>query len=237
MPQTEERNLELTPRIVETRDRRHTHTVYFELDDIVNRFNNTLNSIKSQFDLEEQLELSGDAHHEDILRAQTVFLDSAFDFFMHEITKYGMTQIFQRLWQPTRRYNNFMIRLGDISDVLQNPEQENWFLDIVNDTYAEDTFMSSQSVIQQLNLIGISWKAVANRAFYEQGSTIPTADKFKFALNTLFQRRNQIAHQADYLHTTGTRINIARTDVEKYIEDIEKIVCAIYEQIQEKNNA
>lgn len=49
MPQTEERNLELTPRIVETRDRRHTHTVYFELDDIVNRFNNT--SIQSNHNL------------------------------------------------------------------------------------------------------------------------------------------------------------------------------------------
>lgn len=106
MPQTEKRNLELTPPTYcrDSWSPSHTHTVYFELDDIVNRFNNTFNSIKSQFDLEEQLELSGDAH------------------------------------------------------------------------------------------------------------------------------------QADYLHTTSTKINIARTDVEKYIEDIEKIVLAIYEKIQEKNN-
>ena len=53
--------------------------------------------------------------------------------------------------KKTDKYNNFPIRLGDISEVLKNPEQENWFLDIVNDAYAEDTFMSSQSVISQLN--------------------------------------------------------------------------------------
>ena len=76
---------------------------------------------------------------------------------MHEATKYGMVQIFQGIWEKTEKYNNFAVRLGDISDVLRNSEQENWFLNIVNDTYAEDTFMSSEAVIGQLNLIGIKW--------------------------------------------------------------------------------
>ena len=101
--------------------------------------------------------LNTDLQYKDILRSQVVFLDSAFDFFMHEATKYGMVQIFQGIWEKTEKYNNFTVRLGDISDVLRNSEQENWFLNIVNDTYAEDTFMSSEAVIGQLNLIGIKW--------------------------------------------------------------------------------
>lgn len=178
MHQTEERNLELSPRIVNTRDRRPSHAIQFEIGEIMERFENNIFSIKSQFELVEQLENDGKQQYKDILRSQIVFLDSAFDFFMHEITKFGMVQISQGVWEKTEKYNNFTIRLGDISDVLQNPEQENWFLDIVNDSYAEDTFMSSDTVISQLKLIGLKWQDIADRAFYEQGSTIPTRDKF-----------------------------------------------------------
>ena len=212
-------------------------TVQFELSAITNRFTYNLSSIKAQFELVEQLKAEGNRQYKDILRSQIVFLDSALDFFMHEVTKYGMIQIFQGVWAKTERYDSFSIRLGEISDVLRNPEQENWFLDIVNDSYAEDTFMSADSVIGQLNLIGVKWQSIADRAFYEQGSTIPTKDKFKYTLNTLFRRRNQIAHQADCLHETGAKIDIERETVEKYICDVEKIVSAISEEIECVNNS
>ena len=237
MPQTEERNLELAPRTVETRERRSSRTIQFELDAIVTRFNTNLTSIKSQFTLADQLKATGNIHYKDILRSQIVFLDSAFDFFMHEITKYGMNHIFDGTWAKTEKYNNFSIRLGDVSEVLQNPEQENWFLDIVNDTYAEDTFMSSEAVIGQLNLIGVKWQNVADRAFYEQGSSTPTKDKFKYTLNSLFRRRNKIAHQADSSHETGEKNDIERSDVENHIDNIEKIVCAIHQEIEQINNS
>ena len=207
MPQTEERNLELTPRSIGTRDRRPSRTIQFELSAITNRFTNNLLSIKSHFELAEQLKAENNIQYKDVLRSQV------------------------------ERYDNFTIRLGEISDVLRNPEQENWFLDIVNDSYAEDTFMSADAVIGQLNLIGVKWQSVADRAFYEQGSTTPTKDKFKQTLNTLFRRRNQIAHQADCLHETGAKIDIEREDVEKYIADIEKIVTAISEEIEYVNNS
>lgn len=237
MPQTEERNLELAPRTVETRERRSSRTIQFELDAIVTRFNTNLTSIKSQFTLADQLKATGNIHYKDILRSQIVFLDSAFDFFMHEITKYGMNHIFDGTWAKTEKYNNFSIRLGDVSEVLQNPEQENWFLDIVNDTYAEDTFMSSEAVIGQLHLIGVKWQNVADRAFYEQGSSTPTKDKFKYTLNSLFRRRNKIAHQADMEHETGEKLDIERSQVEIHIDNIEKIVNAIREEIEQVNNS
>ncbi len=231
MCQTEERNLELTPRTVGTRERPHIRTIQFELDEIINHFSNNVHAIKIQFDLVEQLKSNNDPQYKDILRSQVVFLESAFDYFMHEITKYGMMQIFQRIWAKTDKYNNFKLRLGDISDVLQNPEQENWFLDIVNDSYAEDTFMSSDAVTTQLNLIGVNWKNVANRAFYEQGSTVTPREKFKLVLDSLYKRRNRIAHQADCSHKTGLRMNIERETVKSYIRDVEKIVNSIHDEI------
>lgn len=237
MPQTEERNLELIPRNINTRNRRPNRAIQFELTAITNRFANNLLSIKSQFSLVEQLKNDSNLQYKDILRSQIVFLDSAFDFFMHEITKYGMVQIFQGIWEKTEKYNNFTICLGDISEVLQNPEQENWFLDIVNDSYAEDTFMSSEAVISQLNLIGIKWQDIADRAFYERNSNTPTKDRFKSTLNSLYRRRNQIAHQADCLHETGDKIDIEREMVETYIDNIEKIVTTISNAIEHKNNS
>lgn len=237
MPQTEERDLELLPRSIGVRDRYPGRTIQFELSAIINRFTNNLLSIKSQFELAEQLKAESNMQYKDILRSQVVFLDSALDFFMHEVTKYGMVQIFQGAWEKTERYNNFTIRLGEISHVLRNPEQENWFLDIVNDSYAEDTFMSANAVIGQLNLIGVKWQNVADRAFYERGSTTTTKHKFKGTLNALFRRRNQIAHQADFLHETGEKIDIEREDVEKYIVDIEKIVTSIVAEIEHINNS
>ena len=148
-----------------------------------------------------------------------------------------MNHIFDGTWAKTEKYNNFSIRLGDVSEVLQNPEQENWFLDIVNDTYAEDTFMSSEAVIGQLNLIGVKWQNVADRAFYEQGSSTPTKDKFKYTLNSLFRRRNKITHEADMEHETGEKLDIERSQVEIHIDNIEKIVNAIREEIEQVNNS
>lgn len=237
MPHSEERNLELTPRNTDSRERRPIRTIEFELEAIMNRFNINLTSIKTQFLLADQLKDSGNTQYKDVLRSQIVFLDSAFDFFMHEITKYGMNHIFNGTWAKTEKYNNFQIRLGAISEVLKNPEQENWFLDIVNDSYAEDTFMSADSVIGQLNLIGVKWQNVAEKAFYEQGSSIPTKDKFKNALNSLFRRRNKIAHQADSSHETGEKLEIERSDVEIHINNIEKIVNSIKEEIEHLNNS
>lgn len=237
MLQEKERNLELSPRRVGTRNRRPGHTIQFALSAITTRFKNNLLSIKAQFELADQLETDNNMQYKDVLRSQVIFLDSALDFFIHEVTKYGMVQIYQGVWEKTERYDNFTIRLGEISNFLRNPEQENWFLDIVNDAYAEDTFMSANAVIGQLNLIGVKWQNVADRAFYEQGSTTSTKDKFKQTLNTLFRRRNQIAHQADFLHETGEKIDIAHEDVEKYIADIEKIVSAVAAEIDAMNNS
>lgn len=234
---TEERNLELIPRVVDTRERRQNRTVPFELIAITTRFDNNLLSIKSQFTLVEKLKNEGNLQYKDVLRSQIVFLESAFDFYMHEITKYGMSRIFQGMWPKTEKYNNFSIRLGDVSEAFQQLEHEGWFLDIVNDTYAEDTFMSHESVIGQLNLIGVSWQNVADIAFYERGSTTPTRDKFKEVLRSLFNRRNKIAHQADCLHETGDRLDIERETVEEYIMNIEKIVKAISQEIEKVNNS
>ena len=143
----------------------------------------------------------------------------------------------QKKCTKTQKYDNFPLHLGDISDVIRHTENEGWFLDIVNSTFANDTFMDANALISQLNLIGLHWQNIAKAAFYEQGSTIPTDEKFKNALNSLFRRRNKIVHQADCQHETGEKFDINQAQVELYIDNIEKIVFAICDAIKDKDNS
>ncbi|MDE5823586.1 MAG: hypothetical protein K2H91_02730, partial [Lachnospiraceae bacterium] len=86
----EERNLDLMSRNENTRDKFHTEVIQFDLDQILQHFIETVDMIKVQFHVADELIVSGKRMEgENIWRAQIVFLASAFDFYMHEITKYG----------------------------------------------------------------------------------------------------------------------------------------------------
>ena len=86
----EERNLDLVARNEDTRDKFHTKVIRFELDQILQHFTETIQAINAQFDVADELFESGKViEGENIWRAQIIFLASAFDFYMHELTKYG----------------------------------------------------------------------------------------------------------------------------------------------------
>lgn len=87
----ESRNLNLTPRPEESRERRTIHIVSFELDEIMLHFEENIENITHHFTVADQL--WAENHSEaakDIWRSQILFLESALDFYIHEITKYGM---------------------------------------------------------------------------------------------------------------------------------------------------
>ena len=87
----EERNLDLATRNEDTRDKFHTRVIRFELDQIRQHFAETVQAINAQFDVADELLKSGkEIEGENIWRAQIIFLASAFDFYMHELTKYGL---------------------------------------------------------------------------------------------------------------------------------------------------
>ena len=89
------RFLELSPRLEETRDRQFPQTIKFELDEIKNHFDEDLIAIQSLSNVYQQLdEERNDASSELILRSQVILLESAFDFYLHELTKFGVNKIF-----------------------------------------------------------------------------------------------------------------------------------------------
>jgi hypothetical protein len=75
---------------------------------------------------------------------------------------------------------------------------------------------------------------LADDVFYDINSEEKTIDKLKNSLNSLFRRRNIIAHQSDRQHANAEILDIEREMVEGYIRDVNKIIDCVSKQIAEK---
>ncbi|MDE7200463.1 MAG: hypothetical protein K2O91_00815 [Lachnospiraceae bacterium] len=231
----EERNLDLMSRNENTRDKFHTEVIQFDLDQILQHFIETVDMIKLQFHIANELIASEKrTEGENIWRAQIVFLASAFDFYMHEITKYGLCKIYDEKWEKTDKYKNIQISMERIEIALKSGGDVDWFLEYINHYYQVITMVSFDSVKDQFNLLGIDLAAVADGAFYQRDGEEKTKDKLKRRLNELFNRRNIIAHQTDRKHTNAQIMSIEEGIVQDYISDIEKIVKSIDTEIRKK---
>lgn len=231
----EERNLDLVARNEDTRDKFHTEVIRFELDQILQHFTETMQAINAQFDVANELLESGKAvEAENIWRAQIIFLASALDFYMHELTKYGLCEIYNENWERTDKYDNLQVNMKVIEMALKSGEDIDWFLEYINGYYRAVTMVSYESVRDQLNLLGINLPLVADGAFYQRGGTENTKDKLKRRLNELSGRRNIIAHQSDRAHTDAQVNVITKEIVQNFIFDIEKIVSSIDAEARSK---
>ena len=233
----EERNLDLMPRREGTRDkiRSATNIVKFQLSEIDEHFDENLQYIESQFDIADELYQSGrEDEARKIWSSQIVFLESTFDFYLHEITKYGLSEMFVGNWDKTEKYNNLSVKMSVVDKALNTREDTNWFLEFVNGFYKELTLVSYKSVKDQMNLLGLELQEVADAVFYERGSSTKTKDKLEKCLETLYRKRNIIAHQSGRRHSDAQREEVTKEMVKKYIKDIEKIVKKIQEMAKRK---
>ena len=231
----DKRNLDLMDRKEETREKFHTKVIRFELDQILQHFTETVQAITAQFQVADELITSGKVTEgENIWRAQIIFLASALDFYMHELTKYGLCEIYNEHWERTDKYDHLQINMKVIEVALKSGEDIDWFLEYINSYYQAITMVSFESVREQFNLLGIDLAHVADRAFYKRGGTEKTKDKLKRRLNELFYRRNIIAHQTDRAHTDAQMKNITKKIVEDFLCDVGKIVSAIDEEAKNK---
>ncbi len=222
------KDLKLTPRIENTREKYHTNVVLFGLDEIMQHFKESVDSITSLFHIADNLIDEGksiDAGN--IWRAQIVFLASAFDFYMHELSKYGLCEIYNNNWTDTDRYNNLQIRMCYIEKAFKAGGDIEWFLDYVNEHDQTITMISYAAVKNQLNLLGINVNKVANMVFYKQGDSEKPTDKLKNFLNALFARRNIIVHQTDRNQKNAQIKDITKETVDEFISTIFQIVEAI----------
>ncbi len=231
-----ERNLELAPRPDPTRGKAPPlRAEIFELTEIKQHFDENIAAIRDQFSLaDDLLAQHKEEHAKNVWRSQIMFLDSALDFYVHELSKYGILKIFNGEWGKTEKYKNLGLTMEVLEQGILHAEDQNWLADFLDRTLGKDTYMNYDSVKDQLNLVGIKVQDVADRAFYVRGSTDPTKEKMQRQLNLLFFRRNRIGHQADRESKNAQRSDIAKAEVEEFLDDVEKIVSAIHQCATEK---
>lgn len=224
-----ERFLELSPRLEETRDRQVPQIIKFELDEIKNHFDEDLIAIRSLSNVYQQLdENQNDASSELILRSQVILLESAFDFYLHELTKFGVNKIFEKSWAPTEKYKRIILRLELVEKIINNEVDENWFLEYISQYYSKDTMVSFKTLSGQMNLLGLDIQVIADRAFCKNNSSETTITQMRKIVRNLYKRRNVIAHQSNCGHEDAVHYQISKEQVVEFIENIESIVNAIH---------
>jgi len=174
---------------------------------------------------------------DEVLRAQVVFLDSAFDYYLHEIVKLGIVEMYHGTWivLPTEKFENLPLRMTQVVDaVAQNPHDD-WLKKWIDKTYGEKPLMSYEAFKAVCNLIGLKPQDIS-QVFYQRGGSVKTIDQMEAAINDLYSHRNRIAHQSDRQSENAVRCAIAKGDVEKYIHNIRSIVDEMSKQIREKQS-
>lgn len=232
----EERNLDLAPRREGVREKVSSTVVKFPLNEIEEHFNENLQYICTQFAIADELLQNGrEEEARNIWSSQIVFLESAFDFYLHELTKFGLFEMFIGNWDKTEKYNNLSVKMSVVDKALNAREDSEWFLEFANEFYKEITLVSYRSLKEEMNLLGLDLQKVADAVFYERGSSIKTKNKLENRLEKLYHRRNVIAHQSGRRHSDAQREEITKDMVENHIEDIKKIVEKIQELARQKD--
>lgn len=172
-------NLELEERKVDTKDKKTTEIIIYQVEGIKKHYDENLELIMKQFPIADQLvQESRKDDAETIWRTQIVLLASAFDFFMHEIVWYGLDKIYDGDWSETEQYQNLSIRLADLHLIMEDVDSKEWFVNFITEKYKKQTIMAYGDVKDHLNLIGVDIQNIANSVFYQEGCKVPTSTSF-----------------------------------------------------------
>ena len=228
------RNLSLTPRNEDTREKQSIEPVIqFELIQIKEHFEDSMQSIEQQFAIAEKMKEEGCLSDcKNIWRSQIVFLEGVLDFYLYELSKYAMNRMFSGEWSKSEKYKNFQISMEKLEECIKNPESVTWFVEYVNQKFSREVFLSYESMKDQLNLMGLSAEEIFSSAFPKQFDSNYRSGKQ--IVRELFHRRSQIAHQLDRRHTNAEQNDISKEYVERCMVEIRTLVNTIHNAAENK---
>ena len=156
----------------------------------------------------------------DVLRAELVLVVSAFDYYVHEVVRQGMLEVFQGKRVETPAFRKFTVPLECLREAISNPSTFDWLENEIIIRHSWKSFQQAEKVAEVIRLISdISlWAEIANKLG-------KNSNELKSTLNLIVDRRNKIAHEADMDPSyPGIRWPIDEVMVENAIEFIEEIV-------------
>lgn len=125
------RNLSLTPRIEGKRDKKTVSMpVHFSLSEIKQHFDESMQSVKNQLTVADNLLSDGNIEGCHIIwRSQIVFAEGLLDFYIHEMSKYCLFRMFNGEWQKSEKYKNLQVKMSKVEEGLAAKESNEWFFE------------------------------------------------------------------------------------------------------------
>lgn len=156
----------------------------------------------------------------DVLRAELVLVVSAFDYYVHEVVRQGMLEVFQGKRVETPSFRKFTVSLECLREAISNPSTFDGLENEITIRNSWKSFQQAEKVAEAIRLISDInlWVEIANKLE-------KNPNDIKSTLNLIVDRRNKIAHEADMDPSyPGIRWPIDEVMVETAIEFIEEIV-------------
>lgn len=159
----------------------------------------------------------------DLLRAEVVLLVSALDYYVHEVTRIGMIDIWNGSKPATTAYLRFGISIDVARHLASQPISADHLENEIRTRHGFLAFQHPDKIADAIRLISNIelWNEVALTI------GVPAAT-VKTQLKLLVERRNKIAHEADIDPSfPGQRWPIHRRDTEDALVLVQQIVEAI----------
>ncbi|MCR5535780.1 MAG: hypothetical protein K6F05_00015 [Succinivibrio sp.] len=226
--------LSLQPRKENEREpRAYAIPTQFSLSEIKKHFEDSMESIKAQYDVADALLEKNNSGCKTIWRSQVVLAEGVLDFYLHEMSKYCLFRMFVGEWKKSDKYASLMIPISKVEQAIDSADSD-WFFSYLNERFIRAVFLSKDSMKEQLNLISIDFNQVVLKAFPNKNkeSSIKKGSKI---IEDLFIRRNAIAHQNDRSHASAKQHDINKKFVVTCIANIEAIVNSIHAIAIEKD--
>lgn len=161
----------------------------------------------------------------DLLRSQIVMAVSAVDYYIHEISRQGMLEIFDGRRNPTESFLRFQVSMVTLQQISSSVSSSRILLE--NEIREKHSYLSFQHPDKIGDAIRLFypdplWPSVAT-------SLSISVNDVKTRLKLIVERRNKIAHEADMDPSfPGARWPITKHDVQSTIDFIEKVCGSIH---------
>jgi hypothetical protein len=168
----------------------------------------------------------------DILRAEIVLAVSALDCFIHDLVKQGMIETYQGVRTPSKQFEVYQIPfkfLKLIENTDNSDEKLGYLENAIREINSKDSYQAPKGIDYALQFINIKsiWQAVSVLMNIK-------AEDIRSELSLIIDRRNKIAHEADYDALTGSKTQIEQQNINDVIQFIEKLCESIYTIAQNK---
>lgn len=213
---------DLKERNVECRDKDVSHVTIPDLELMKKNFESAIEMVDltlKNLDSICEVEVA-----DNILRAQIVFLESAFDYFCHCFVKFGFHKILIGEWSSTEKYQNFCIPMSVITNAKNNDDNK-YYEDYLNEKISSMTFLDPKILSDNLNLVYCQMLCEIAKDIYPSEKN--PIDALKSELSRIYTRRNMIAHQDDREHSNLEKRPINVEEVKDFKNKIVSITDAM----------